>query len=164
MRDVGFAPVENATDGGERISSTRIRSLVAAGDLASADRLLGERGYEIRGRVELGAGRGHDLGFPTANVRPPDKLLPKDGVYSATARSDGRDRPALVSIGTNPQFGGASRTVEAWLRDFHATIYGRELALRDFRYVREQRLFAGVDELIAQMQRDLDAVAFPSYG
>jgi riboflavin kinase/FMN adenylyltransferase len=163
-RNVAFAPVENATDGGERISSTRIRSLVAAGDLASADRLLGGTGYEIRGRVELGAGRGHGLGFPTANVRPPAKLLPKDGVYSATARYDGRDRSALVSIGTNPQFGGASRTVEAWLRDFHATIYGRELALRDFRYVREQKLFADVDELIAQMQRDLDAVAFPSYG
>jgi riboflavin kinase/FMN adenylyltransferase len=163
-RGVGFAPVENAIDGGERISSTRIRRLVARGDLASADRLIGGIGYEIRGVVELGAGRGHGLGFPTANVRPPDKLLPKDGVYSAIARYDGRDRPALVSIGTNPQFDGTKRTVEAWLRDFHHTIYGRELALRDFRYLREQKLFVGVDELIGQMQRDLEAIAFPSYG
>jgi riboflavin kinase / FMN adenylyltransferase len=163
-RGVGFAPLENATDGGERISSTRIRGLVAAGDLASADRLMGGTGYEIRGPIELGAGRGHELGFPTANVRPPGKLLPKDGVYSATARYDGRDRPALVSIGTNPQFAGENRTIEAWVRDFHYTIYGRELALRDFRYLREQKLFTGVDELIAKMQRDLEAVAFPSYG
>ncbi len=163
-RGVGFVPLVNATDGGERISSTRIRRLIAGGDLASADRLMGGTGYEIRGVVELGAGRGHELGFPTANVRAPAKLLPKDGVYSATARYDGRDRPALVSIGTNPQFAGENRTIETWVRDFHYTIYGRELALRDFRYLREQKLFTAVDELIAQMQRDLEAVAFPSYG
>ena len=163
-RGVGFAPLENATDGGERISSTRIRELVAGGDVAAADRMLGGNGFEIRGVVELGRGRGHALGFPTANVRPPRKLLPKDGVYAALARYDGRDRPALVSIGTNPQFGGTERTVEAWLRDFHQTIYGRELALRELRYLREQMLFDGVDELVAQMHRDREAVAFPSYG
>jgi riboflavin kinase / FMN adenylyltransferase len=163
-RGVGFAPLENATDGGERISSTRIRELVAGGDVAAADRMIGGNGYEIRGVVELGRGRGHALGFPTANVRPPRKLLPKDGVYAALARYDGRDRPALVSIGTNPQFDGTERTVEAWLRDFHQTIYGRELALRELRYLREQMLFDGVDELVAQMHRDREAVAFPSYG
>ncbi|HEY1655594.1 MAG TPA: riboflavin biosynthesis protein RibF [Candidatus Tumulicola sp.] len=162
--NVRFVAVENATEDGERISSTRIRKLVADGDLAAADRLLGATGYEIRGPVQLGAGRGGGLGFPTANVRPPEKLLPKDGVYSAVARYDGRDHAALVSIGTNPQFAGTERTVEAWLRDFHETIYGRELALREFRYLREQKYFADVDELIAQMQRDRDAVAFPSYG
>ena len=97
-------------------------------------------------------------------MRPPRKLLPKDGVYAALARYDGRDRAALVSIGTNPQFGGTERTVEAWLRDFHQTIYGRELALRELRYLREQMLFDGVDELVAQMNRDREAVAFPSYG
>ncbi len=161
---VAFVPVENVTDRGERISSTRIRALIAAGDLALADHLLGGTGYEIRGAVEIGAGRGHLLGFPTANVRVPPKLLPKDGVYSAIARFDGRDYAALVSIGQNPQFDGRTRTVEAWIRDFHYTIYGRELALRELRYVREQRLFAGVDELIEQMQRDRSAIGYPSYG
>ena len=164
QRAVTFVPVINVADEGERISSTRIRALVANGELGLADRLLGGTGYEIRGPVELGHGRGHGLGFPTANVRVPDKLLPKDGVYSAIARYDGRDYAALVSIGTNPQFDGKSRTVEAWLRDFHHTIYGRELALRDFRFVRDQKLFSGVDELIEQMRQDLEAVAFPSYG
>ena len=85
-------------------------------------------------------------------------------MYSAIARYDGRDYAALVSIGTNPQFDGGVRTVEAWLRDFEQTIYGRELALRDLRYVREQRLFAGVGELIEQMQRDRQAIGYPSYG
>ncbi|HVN69485.1 MAG TPA: riboflavin biosynthesis protein RibF [Candidatus Binatia bacterium] len=160
-RVVGVEPV---CDGGERISSTRIRALVAAGDVAHADLLLGGTGYEIRGSVEFGAGRGHALGFPTANVRVPAKLLPKDGVYSAVARYDGRDYPALVSIGTNPQFGGGPRTVEAWLRDFPYTIYGRELALRDLRYVREQRLFPDTGELMAQMERDRQTIGYPTYG
>jgi riboflavin kinase / FMN adenylyltransferase len=163
-RGVAFVPVAHVDDGGKRISSTRIRALISDGDLAAADALLGGTGYEIRGPVEVGAGRGHALGFPTANVRVPIKLLPKDGVYSAVARYDGRDYAALVSIGTNPQFGGGARTVEAWLRDFQHTIYGRELALRELRYVREQRLFAGVGELIEQMLHDRRAIGYPSYG
>jgi riboflavin kinase/FMN adenylyltransferase len=163
-RGVRCVSVEPVCDDRERISSTRIRRLVADGALTDADRLLAGTGYEIRGSVEIGAGRGHALGFPTANVRVPEKLLPKDGVYAAVARYDGRDYAALVSIGTNPQFGGGERTVEAWLRDFHSTIYGRELALRELRYVREQRLFGEVGELVEQMQRDQEAVGYPSYG
>lgn len=163
QRGVQIAAIENVGEAGERISSTRIRTLVADGNLELADHLLGHS-YELRGTVEVGFGRGHDLGFPTANISVPDKLLPKDGVYAAIARYDGRDYAALVSIGTNPQFNGERRTIEAWLRDFHFTIYGRELALRDLRYVREQRTFDGIDELMAQMRRDLEAVAYPSYG
>jgi riboflavin kinase/FMN adenylyltransferase len=156
--------VENTTDeNGERISSTRIRGYIAKGELATADRLLGHS-YEVRGRVILGAGRGHDLRFPTANIELPHKLLPKDGVYSAVARVDGRDYPSLVSIGTNPTFDGTHRTVEAWLRDFHETIYGRELALRDLRFVREQQRFESMEALQAQMEQDLLAVAYPSFG
>jgi riboflavin kinase/FMN adenylyltransferase len=163
LHDVRFHAVDNVEEGGERISSTRVRALVEDGNFELADHLLGHS-YELRGEVELGFGRGHDLGFPTANLRTPQKLLPKDGVYAAVARYDGRDYAALVSIGTNPQFGGEARTIEAWLRDFHKTIYGHQLALRDLRYVRAQRAFASVDELIAQMRTDLEAVAYPSYG
>jgi riboflavin kinase / FMN adenylyltransferase len=160
---VQVVAVDNVSEDGERISSTRIRRLVADGNLELADRLLGHS-YELRGAVELGAGRGHGLGFPTANLHVPEKLLPKDGVYSALARYDGRDYAGLVSIGTNPQFDGKERTVEVWLRDFHHTIYGHEIALRDLRYVREQRIFDSVDELVTQMKTDLSAVAYPSYG
>jgi riboflavin kinase / FMN adenylyltransferase len=162
-RHLPFVALENITHDGERISSTRIRGLIAEGNLELADYLLGHS-YELRGAVEVGFGRGHDLDFPTANITVPGKLLPKDGVYAAVARYDGRDHAALVSIGTNPQFNGKQRTIEAWLRDFHETIYGRELALRDLRYLREQRLFASVDELVAQMRSDLEAVAYPRYG
>lgn len=157
------AAAHTADEWGERISSTRIRSYIAEGEMAKADELLGHS-YEIRGCVELGAGRGHDLGFPTANVTVPAKLLPKDGVYAAVARHDGRDYAALVSIGTNPTFNGRSRTVEAWLRDFHGTIYGQELALRDLRFVREQQRFDSVEALLEKMNQDLESVAYPSYG
>jgi len=161
--DVAYVPLENLADASERISSTRIRALIAAGETARADELLGHS-YQIRGVVERGEGRGAGLGFPTANVAPPDKLLPKDGVYAATARLDGRDYAALVSIGTNPTFGANARTVEAWLRDFRGTIYGCELALRDLRFVRDQRAFANSDELVAQMRADTLAVPYPSFG
>jgi riboflavin kinase/FMN adenylyltransferase len=157
-----LAAVPAASANGERISSTRIRALISEGEIERADALLGAA-YEIRGTVEIGAGRGHSLGVPTANLRPPSKLLPRDGIYSALARYDGRDYPSLVSIGKNPQFGGEQRTIEAWLRDFRKTIYGRELALRELRFVREQRLFASIDELIAQMRLDAQAIAYPSY-
>lgn len=161
---VEFAALEPTVDEeDERISSTRIRRLIESGDLTRADQLLGHS-YELRGAVELGAGRGHDLGFPTANVSVPRKLLPRDGVYAAVARFDGRDYAALVSIGTNPTFDGTQRTVEAWLRDFEETIYGKELWLRDLRFVREQKRFADADALLAQMLRDLEAVAYPAYG
>ena len=161
-RAIAFATPATVADEGERISSTRIRTLVMDGNLERADYLLGHS-YEIRGTVELGFGRGHDLGFPTANLTVPAKLLPRDGVYAAVARHDGRDYAALVSIGSNPQFEGTTRTIEAWLRDFHSTIYGHQIALRELRFVREQRVFASVDELVAQMQSDLSAVAYPSY-
>ncbi len=154
--------VANELDGGERVSSTRIRAAIAAGDLETADRLLGVP-YTVRGAVAFGAGRGHDLGYPTANVEvSPRKLLPPDGVYRITGRHDGRDYLGLVSIGTNPTFGGRARTVEAWLLDFHGGLYGEELALRDFRFVRGQRRFGSADELVAQMREDAATVKFPS--
>jgi riboflavin kinase / FMN adenylyltransferase len=155
--------VPNVMVDGERVSSTRVRAAIAAGDLATADRLLGVP-YMVRGAVAFGAGRGHDLGFPTANVAvPPEKMLPPDGVYAAVGRYDGHDYPGLVSIGTNPTFDGSARTVEAWLLDFVGSMYGEELVLRDFRFVREQRRFDSVDELLAQMREDAASVTFPSF-
>ncbi len=118
----------------------------------------------VRGTVGFGAGRGHDLGFPTANVIvPAEKMLPPDGVYTITGRHEGRDYPGLVSIGTNPTFSGTARTVEAWLLDFTGSMYGEELALRDFRFVREQKRFDSVEALLAQMALDAGAVSFPSF-
>ena len=162
--DVPFLAIENTSDDGGRISSTRIRSLIALGSLEEAQALLGHA-FTLRGRVVLGAGRGHDLGFPTANIEVTgEKILPKDAVYAAVGRYDGRDYPALVSIGTNATFGGSQRTIEAWLRDFDQTIYGEELTVREFRFLRDQVRFDSADALRTQMEKDVAAVAYPSYG
>jgi riboflavin kinase/FMN adenylyltransferase len=131
--------------------------------METANRLLGES-YAVSGRVVIGEGRGHDLEFPTANLAvPPGKSLPGDGVYAVVARYDGRDYNGLASIGTNPTFDGSARTVEAWLLDFQSTIYGEELTLRDFRFIREQRKFDSVQELLAAMREDATHVRFPSF-
>ena len=160
---VEVVAVPPLSDRDERISSTRIRAALLRGDLATANRLLGEP-YALTGRVTLGFGRGHDLGFPTANLLvDPEKTLPADGVYSMLARYDGRDYSGLVSIGTNPTFAGQTRTVEAWLLDFRRTIYGEELSLRDFTFVREQRRFDTVEALLQQMADDATHVRFPSF-
>ena len=90
-------------------------------------------------------------------------MLPPDGVYAIVGRHDGRDYPGLVSIGTNPTFDGRTRTVEAWLLDFVGSMYGEELVLRDFRFVRAQKRFDSVDELLEQMRADASSVAFPSF-
>ncbi len=161
--DVPLVDVPNEIAGDERVSSTRIRVALAAGDMETVDALLGAS-YEMRGTVELGFGRGHDLGFPTANIRvSPEKTLPPDGVYAMTARTDGRDFRGLVSIGTNPTFDGRVRTVEAWLRDFRGALYGEELILRDLRFLRGQQKFASIDALLAQMHADAAHVAYPSF-
>jgi len=162
-RGVAVEAVPPVLDGGEPVSSTRIRTALGEADFESVNRLLGEP-YALRGRVVLGYGRGHALGFPTANLEiAPGKALPRDGVYTATARYDGRDHQSLVSIGDNPTFGAGPKTVEAWLLDFAGTIYGEELALRDLHFIREQRAFTNVEELVAQMQEDATHVHFPAF-
>jgi len=160
---VALRAVPPVVAGEGRISSTRIREAIVAGAVDRADELLGAA-YALRGRVVLGEGRGHDLGFPTANLEVrTEKLLPRDGVYACVARYDGRDRPSLVSIGAKPTFGGRDRVIEAWVRDFHETIYGAEMILRDLRFVREQRRFATVGALLAQMREDVAHVPFPEF-
>ena len=164
---VEVTAVAPVLESGERISSTRVREALVRGEMQLVDDLLAN-GYAVRGIVELGAGRGHDLGFPTANLAVDSKkTLPIDGVYRCTARLDGRSYAALVSIGTNPTFADGStanpRTVEAWLLDFKSTVYGAELELRDLRFIREQRRFDSIAALEAQMLDDATHVRFPSF-
>ena len=153
-----FERADLAQGDGETISSSRIRSLIEARRFDEADRLLGSP-YTVRGIVEAGDGRGHLLGFPTANLRVSDeKLIPADGIYSAIAHHDGIDRTAVVSIGTKPTFGGTQRVVEAYLLDFDGSIYGDQVALRAWRHVRDQIRYDGPEALVRQMRVDVDSV------
>jgi riboflavin kinase / FMN adenylyltransferase len=153
-----FEAADLAESGGEKISSSRIRTLVEARQFGDADRLLGAP-YVVRGIVTAGEGRGHVLGFPTANLAIPDeKLIPADGVYGAMARHDGVDRTAVVSIGSKPTFDGKTTVVEAYLLDFSRSIYGEQLALREWSFMREQERYDGAQALVRQIDRDVAAV------
>jgi riboflavin kinase/FMN adenylyltransferase len=137
----------------EGVSSTRIRDLLRAGEVERAARLLG-RPAEVDGTVVAGDARGGTLGFPTANLRPQEGLLvPGYGIYAGVA--DGNK--AAISIGTNPHYGGGERRIEAFLLDFDGDLYGRELRLELWQRLRDERAFESEAELVAQIERDVEA-------
>jgi riboflavin kinase/FMN adenylyltransferase len=147
------------TSDGHRVSSSRIRELIEQRRFHDADALLGAP-YIVRGVVTAGDGRGHTLGFPTANLAvAPEKLLPPSGVYGAIAQHEGRDWTAVVSIGDKPTFGGTHLVVEAYVIDFNRSIYGEQLALRDWSFIREQQRYDGAGALVEQMRKDVAQVA-----
>jgi riboflavin kinase/FMN adenylyltransferase len=137
---------------GETVSSTRVRALVAAGDVEGAMRCLGAP-FIFQGEVVTGDRRGRDLGFPTANVVPDDALVvPGHGVYAAFANG----HPAAVNVGVRPTFEtGRGLLVEAYLIDFDADLYGQQLRVAFVQRLRGERRFPGVEDLIAQMHRDV---------
>jgi riboflavin kinase / FMN adenylyltransferase len=137
---------------GEIVSSSHIRGLVLAGEVAEANRLLGAP-FELTGEVTRGDARGRELGFPTANIVPEEALAcPGHGVYACLA--DGR--PAAVSIGVRPTFGtGRGELIEAFILDFEGDLYGRQLRLEFLERLRGERRFASPEALIEQMHRDV---------
>ena len=144
---------------GDRVSSTRIRHALAAGELAEANALLG-RPHEIRGVVAHGDERGRDLGFPTANVSVPgDILLPADGIYAGWfERADGSVHQAAISLGRRPTFYAEAHAslLEAHPLDFAGDLYGERVKVRFVAHLRGEVRFASVDALIEQIGRDCD--------
>ncbi len=139
-------------------SSTRIRELLAEGDVVAAARLLG-RPHEIRGTVEEGDRRGRELGFPTANLAVPPRIgLPADGVYAGSlVDDDGIERPAAISVGSRPTFypEGGPTLLEAYVLDFDGDLYGHQVKVRFREHLHAQIRFDGVDPLIEQLHRDV---------
>ncbi len=148
-------------------SSTYIRSCIASGDVELAAEALG-RPHRVEGVVVHGERRGRDLGFPTANVAPPEHAaVPGDGVYaawftvldSATEPRGivlGERYPAAVSVGTNPTFSGRIRTVEAYVLDVDADFYGQHVAVDFVSRLRGMEPFDSVESLIAAMTNDVE--------
>jgi riboflavin kinase/FMN adenylyltransferase len=138
---------------GETVSSTRIRALVAAGDMTAARRCLGAP-FMVEGTVVTGDQRGRELGFPTANIVPDDRLAyPGHGVYAAFA--DGV--PAAVNVGVRPTFeSGRGVLIETYLIDREEDLYGRTLRVAFVERLRGERAYHEVDELIEQMKRDVE--------
>lgn len=153
---LGFSVTVVERMGGEDISSTRARQLLAEGNVSDASDVLG-RLYSLVGTVESGDRRGQTLGFPTANLEMPDKILiPPDGIYCALALVEGeaRQRPAIVYIGSRPTFGNLSRAIEAYLLDFDDNLYGRSLTVSFVERIRGDKTFDTPDQLIQQMEAD----------
>ena len=152
---------EDTPDGGVPYSSTEARSLLARGDVERAAAILG-RPHEVRGGVERGDQRGRELGFPTANVAVPERIcLPADGVDAGTyLGEDGVEWPAAISLGRRPTFYEESGMLllEAHLLDFSGDLYGQQAYVRFGRRLRGQERFDAVDDLIAQMARDVEQV------
>ena len=143
---------------GERVSSSAVRNALLNGDVDRAQTYLG-RPYRLSGTVVVGKRLGHTIGFPTANVEVGQyKFLPKSGVYVASARlSDGRIFRSVVNIGTQPTTPGTHfLAIEAYLLDFDENIYGQHLALDLLAFLRPEKKFASIEDLVRQIGMDAD--------
>ena len=147
--------VEPLVVGGEPVSSSAVRGALLAGEVERAARLLG-RSYFVAGSVVRGAGRGRQLGFPTANVSPTRPVLVPVGVYACRAVLDGASWAAAVNVGRQPTFGENALAIEAHLPDFSGDIYGKELRLEFVRRLRGEVKFPSVDALRAQIASDVE--------
>jgi len=156
-RQDGFAMevVAAVTDDGQPISSSLIRTAVAHGDLATAERGLG-RPYSLRGVVERGAGRGRTIGVPTINLTPADprKLLPPDGVYAVRVGIDGTRYGGMMNQGPRPTFGVDARGLEVHLFDFARDVYGATVTVEWVRRLRDTQTFPSRQALVDQIERD----------
>jgi riboflavin kinase / FMN adenylyltransferase len=144
-------------DGSGTFSSSRVREVLARGDLGVAEWILG-RPHSVSGVVTRGAQRGRQIGFPTANLDDVLELLPPDGVYACLVDlEDGARALAAANLGTRPTFDGSRRVLEAHLLDFDGTLYGKRLRLHFIERLRDERRFGGPEELRAQLAEDVAA-------
>ncbi len=146
--------VEPVTFTGTIVSSTRIRELVLSGRVREAAFLLG-REFFLTGKVIAGAGRGRELGFPTANIDVNEELLPLPGVYAVKARVRGNLEKGVANVGFNPTFGEKTLRVEIHLFDFRENIYGEEISVYFIDRIRDERKFSGADALVSQVMSDI---------
>lgn len=156
-KEHGFSvePIELVEDLGAPISSSRIRGLIESGHVDEAADLLGSR-FTLTNTVVDGDKRGRDIGFPTANLQPPQrKLIPATGVYACFVRVRGEVHPAAVNVGVRPTFGGEELLIEAFILDFSGDIYGEQLTVEFVEYLRPELRFDDVEALVAQMGEDV---------
>ena len=155
-RELGYEVhvVEPVVDGGESISSSRIRSLLHQGRVAEAAQLLG-RYPSLSGEVVVGAQRGRILGFPTANLEVrPERAVPANGVYAVFASLGKERHPAVANVGIRPSFDNGQRTVEIHILDFDRDIYGCDLVVEFVVRLRDERRFEDIDDLVNQIDHD----------
>ncbi|WP_405805787.1 bifunctional riboflavin kinase/FAD synthetase [Streptomyces sp. NBC_01187] len=155
--DVVVVDLFERAESGEPFSSTLTRRLISEGEARKAAEILG-RPHRVEGVVVRGAQRGRELGYPTANVETlPHTAIPADGVYAGWLTVEGEAMPAAISVGTNPQFEGTERTVEAYAIDrVDLDLYGLHVEVDFLDYIRGQEKFDTLDALKARMAQDVD--------
>ena len=156
-RELGFCAEEvpEVQLRGERISSSRIRKLLLEGRVNLARRMLG-RPYGVEGRVVRGRARGRSLGFPTANLRPQNRVIPRHGVYVTATLIEGVWRRSITNIGTRPTFEqGAEPSVETFVINWDGNLYGDVVRVRFLHRLRDEKRFDAVEELKAQIDYDI---------
>jgi riboflavin kinase/FMN adenylyltransferase len=141
---------------GEVVSSTAIRNALAEGDMNRVQNLIG-RPFRLHGHVIPGAGRGMELGFPTANLDiDPEQALPTEGVYATWTYIDNKAYQSVTNIGSRPTFSDGERTVEVYLLDYHSDLYEHELKIDIIERLRGEKKFNTVDELKKQITKDVE--------
>lgn len=146
--------VEEITLRGQRISSSKIRKLLAIGKVNLARRMLG-RPYGVEGQIVRGDQRGRTIGFPTANLKPHNRVIPKYGVYATANLIDGVWRRSITNVGVRPTFEGDKQpSIESYIFDFDGDLYGDVLRVRFLHRIRDERKFGGIDELKNQINLD----------
>ena len=144
-------------DGGEAVSSSRVRNALRDGDPQEAARLL-TRPFAIRGVVQHGDKRGREIGYPTANLPVEHYLRPRYGIYAVTGRilSTGQELKGAANIGVRPQFDPPKELLEPYFFDFSGDLYGQEIEVAFHHFLRGEAKFDSLDALVAQMDRDCD--------
>ncbi len=141
---------------GQRISSSKIRQLLREGRINLARRMLG-RPYGVEGVITRGNRRGHTIGFPTANLKPHNRVIPRFGVYASATLIEGSWRKSITNIGVRPTFeNDAEPSIETYIFDFDGDLYGDVLRVRFLHRIRDERKFSGIDELKSQIEKDTD--------
>ena len=148
-------PIKMTTAFTDRISSTKIRELVADGLMERAEKMLG-RNYQVRGRVVRGRDRGGKLlGIPTANINLNDELCPKTGIYAVTLECEGLPYRGVANIGYSPTFDDNQFTVEVHILDFNDNIYDKKIRVNFIKRIRDEKKFSNISELIDQIKLDI---------
>ncbi|WP_353224880.1 bifunctional riboflavin kinase/FAD synthetase [Salinisphaera sp. C84B14] len=157
-REMEVAPLPDVQVDGARVSSTRVRDALAAGDVAQANRLLGHA-YWVSGRVVQGERLGRTLGFPTANIRLARKPAPRYGVYAVWVyMADGVRRAGAASFGIRPTVNGREPLLEVFVLDFDGDLYGQRIDVSFEAFIRAEERYDSLDALTAQMHRDVARV------
>jgi riboflavin kinase / FMN adenylyltransferase len=139
---------------GKRISSSAIRHMLAEGRINLVRRML-DRPYGVEGVIIRGNRRGHTIGFPTANLHPHNRVIPKFGVYATATLLDGVWRRSITNIGVRPTFEQeVEPSIETYIFDFDGDLYGDVLRVRFLHRIRDEKKFSGIDELKAQIEKD----------